>query len=91
MSKEKRILKVYEQSGYRYKPTPTLMLKGAWLEEWGFTVNMPVTVQCEAGKLIIVLDEERAKILEEEQAYIEEETKKFQAQLVAERRMRYGK
>lgn len=52
---------------------------------------MPVTVQCEEGKLIIVLNEERAKMLEEEQAYIEEETKKLQAQLVAERKRRYKK
>jgi len=53
MRKEKRKLKVCEQSGYRYKPTPTLMLKGAWLEEWGFTSNMPVSVECEEGRLII--------------------------------------
>lgn len=91
MRKDKRTLKVYKQTGYNYKPTPMLMLKGAWLEEWGFTANMPVTVQCEEGKLVIVLDEEKAKILEEEQAYIEKETKKFKAQLVAERRMKYGK
>lgn len=53
MRKEKRKLKVCEQSGYRYKPTPTLMLKGAWLEEWGFISNMLVSVQCEEGRLII--------------------------------------
>lgn len=53
MRKDKRKLKVCEQSGYRYKPTPTLMLKGAWLEEWGFTSNMSVSVQCEEGRLII--------------------------------------
>lgn len=53
MRKEKRRLKVCEQSGYRYKPTPTLMLKGAWLEEWGFTPDMLVSVQCEDGRLII--------------------------------------
>jgi len=53
MRKEKRKLKVCEQSGYRYKPTPTPMLKGAWLEEWGFTSNMPVSVECEEGRLII--------------------------------------
>lgn len=53
MRKEKRRLKVCEQSGYRYKPTPTLMLKGAWLEEWGFTPDMAVSVQCEDGRLII--------------------------------------
>lgn len=58
MRKEKRRLKVCEQSGYRYKPTPMLMLKGAWLEEWGFTANMSVNVQCEEGKLIIMPIEE---------------------------------
>ena len=26
-----RHLKVYETSGYKYKPTPTIMLKGEWL------------------------------------------------------------
>lgn len=60
MRKDKRDLKVCEQSGYRYKPTFTLMLKGAWLEEWGFTANKPITVQCEERKLVIVLNEERA-------------------------------
>ena len=91
MRKDKRVLKVCEQSGYRYKPTPTLMLKGAWLEEWGFTANMPVTVQCEEGKLVIFLNKEREKMLGEEKAYIEEETKKFQAQLVAERKRKFEK
>lgn len=62
MRKNKRALKVCEQSGYRYKPTPALMLKGAWLEEWGFTSNMPVTVQCEEGKLIITPREEESYI-----------------------------
>ncbi|BFL48218.1 SymE family type I addiction module toxin [Lactonifactor longoviformis] len=58
MRKSKRSLKVIEQSGYKYKPTPALMLKGAWLEEWGFMANMPVTVQCEDGKLVITPREE---------------------------------
>lgn len=31
--KEYREMKVYEQSGYNYKPTPTIVLKGKWLEE----------------------------------------------------------
>ena len=34
--KEYRELKVLEQSGYQYKPTPTITLKGQWLEELGF-------------------------------------------------------
>lgn len=50
-------MKVYQQSGYHYKPTPTITLKGAWLEEWGFTIGTPVIVRCEEGKLIIIKQE----------------------------------
>lgn len=54
-----RKMKVYAQSGYRYKPTPTITLKGAWLEEWGFTISTPVIVQCEEGKLTIIKKESK--------------------------------
>lgn len=49
-----RNLKVYEQGGYNYKSTPTIMLKGQWLRELGFEANTPISVQCENGKLTIV-------------------------------------
>lgn len=49
-----RKLKVYEQSGYRYKPTPTIILKGNWLNEMGFHFGDQITVQCESGKLTIL-------------------------------------
>lgn len=45
---------VCAQSGYYYKPTPTITLKGKWLEEWGFMIDTPVIVQCEGGKLTII-------------------------------------
>lgn len=51
--KEYRDLKVYGQSGYRYKDTATIMLKGKWLEELGFAIGDPVSVKCENGRLII--------------------------------------
>ena len=35
MRKDRRTQKICEQSGYRYKPTPAILLKGAWLEERG--------------------------------------------------------
>ena len=57
MKKTDRQMKVYAQSGYRYKPTPTITLKGAWLEEWGFMIDTPVIVQCENGKLTIIKQE----------------------------------
>lgn len=56
--KEIRNMKVYEQSGYRYKPTPVIMLKGAWLRELGFDEGTPITVKCEGGKLTITRADE---------------------------------
>lgn len=58
MYKEYRKLKVVEQSGYHYKPTPTITLKGQWLNELGFESGSPVLVKCEDGKLIITLNKE---------------------------------
>ena len=51
--KKIRNMKVYEQSGYQYKATPTIMLKGQWLKEAGFNIGDSITVTCEDGKLII--------------------------------------
>ena len=52
-SKEYRNMKVYEQSGYHYKSTPAIMLKGQWLRELGFEENTPIVVHCEDGILTI--------------------------------------
>lgn len=54
-SKEYRELKVVEQSGYQYKPTPTITLKGQWLKALGFEINESVRVKCEEGRLTITL------------------------------------
>lgn len=51
--KSNRTLKVYEQSDYRYKPTPTITLKGKWLEELSFPIGTPIIVKCEDGVLTI--------------------------------------
>ncbi len=56
--KKFRNMKVYEQSGYNYKSTPTIMSKGQWLKEAGFDVGDSITVTCENGKLIITPREE---------------------------------
>lgn len=52
MSK-KRSIKVYGQSGYKYRETPTIMLKGMWLKEAGFDVVDYISVTCEDGKIVI--------------------------------------
>lgn len=59
-SKEYRNMKVYGQSGYKYRNTPTIMLKGLWLEELGFKEGTPITVHCEDGILTIT----RAELME---------------------------
>lgn len=35
--KKERKMKVYAQSGYQYKDTATIILKGAWLEALGLS------------------------------------------------------
>ena len=50
---EIRKLKVYETSGRNYIPTPTIILKGKWLGEYGFDMNTLISVDCEDGKIVI--------------------------------------
>ena len=37
--KKFRKMKVYNVSGYNYKDTPTIILKGDWLKETGFDIG----------------------------------------------------
>lgn len=56
MKQTKRTLTVIEQSGYKYKPTPTIILKGDWLKKWGFEIGTPVNVIFEDnGELTITV------------------------------------
>ena len=61
MSK-KRSIKVYGQSGYKYREIPTIMLKGMWLKKAGFDVGDYISVTCEDDKIVIAKDTERAAI-----------------------------
>lgn len=56
--KKIRSMKVCEQSGYKYKATPTIILKGQWLKDAGFDIGDSITVTCEDRKLIITPREE---------------------------------
>ena len=38
-NRKTRELKVYGQSGYKYQNTPTIVLKGKWLENAGFKIG----------------------------------------------------
>lgn len=96
-----RSMKVHEQSGYNYKATPTIILKGQWLKEMGFEIGDYISVSCEDGKLIITPDAEKAAMAKAEAEFMEKEMKKLQkrfqtekkqlhAQFVAERSTEYN-
>ena len=56
--KKERKMKVYAQSGFKYKDAATIILKGDWLEDCGFEPGTPIRVECEGGRLVITrLDE----------------------------------
>ena len=90
-----RSMKVCAQSGYKYQDTPTITLKGFWLEAAGFNIGDYISVSCEDGKLIITQETEKAAIMAAEKEFMERETKilqkrfdeekeKIHAQFVAE-------
>ena len=56
--KKERKMKVYAQSGYKYKDTATIILKGDWLEDCGFEPGTPIRVECEGGRLVITRQDE---------------------------------
>ena len=75
-NKNTRQLKVVEQSGYNYKATPAINLKGKWLEALGFSIGDYVTVSCENGKIVITPKEECfVDIFEAHQAMLVAESK----------------
>ena len=99
--KKTRNMKVYGMSGYRYRSTPTIQLKGEWLKEIGFDIGDYISITCENGRLVITPDAERAALKEAEDAFMEKETtllqkrfeaekKRLHAQFVAERKAEYA-
>ena len=89
--KKNRNMKVYGTSGYRYKATPTIMLKGEWLKELGFEIGDYVSVSCENGKLVITQDVEMAAMKEAEAAFMERETRILQKRFEAEKEKLHAK
>ena len=82
---KKRNLKIVSESGYGYRPTSTIRLKGQWLKDIGFDIGGDVSVSCEDGKLIITPDTERARMVEVEKSFMEREMKKLQKHFEAEK------
>lgn len=82
---KKRSVKVYGQSGYKYRETPMIMLKGLWLKEAGFDIGDYISVTCEDGKIIITQDAERASVKAAEAEFMEREMKALQKRYEAEK------
>ena len=100
-NKNTRSVKIYGMSGYKYQATPTIMLKGKWLEELGFDIGEYVSVKCENGKIVIEPDTKRAELKKAEQEFMEremanlqkrfrKEQEKLRTQFVAENGTGYG-
>lgn len=51
--KKTRKLKVYGQSGYKYCDTPTIILKGKWLQDAGFGIGDGVIIELDKEKIIV--------------------------------------
>ena len=85
MMAKKRSIKVYGQSGYKYRDTPTIMLQGMWLKEAGFDIGDYISVTCEDGKLIIAQDAVRAAVKAAEAEFMEREMKALQKRYEAEK------
>lgn len=79
--KEYRNMKVYDQSGYDYKRTPVIILKGQWLEELGFERGTPITVHCEDGVLTITRTDE---------VFYDDVPQEIPVSMVAESREKYN-
>ena len=82
---KKRSIKVYGQSGYKYRETPTIMLKGMWLKEAGFDIGDYISVTCEDGKIVIAQDAERAAVKAVEAEFMDREMKALQKRYEAEK------
>lgn len=82
---KKGSVKVYGQSSYKYRETPTIMLKGLWLKEAGFDIGDYISVTCEDGNIIIAQDAERAAVKTAEAEFMERDMKALQKRCEAEK------
>lgn len=82
---KKRSIKVYGQSGYKYKETSMIVLKDMWLKELDFDIGDYISVTCEDGKLIITLDTERTVMKAAEEEFMKREMKALRKRYEAEK------
>lgn len=57
----KRKIKVNATSGYKYKDTPTIQLKGSYLEQFGFSIDTPLNIFLSKNQIIITPDKSKVE------------------------------
>ena len=84
-----RKLKIYEQSmgGGNYTQVPTIILKGQWLKNAGFTAGEYVEVECDGDKITLTKTtppeaKSTKKSLEEKNNELDAEQRKKLAKLI---------
>lgn len=56
-----RKIKVNATSGYKYKDTPTIQLKGSYLERFGFSIDTPLIISLSENQIIITPDKSKVE------------------------------
>ena len=56
-----RKIKVNATSGYKYKDTPTIQLKGSYLERFGFSIDTPLNISLSENQSIITPDKSKVE------------------------------
>lgn len=51
MSEARKLKVTYRNSNGKY--VPAIILQGKWLEQYGFSTNTYISVECESGKITI--------------------------------------
>ena len=84
MSETRKVKVTYRSSHDKY--VPAIILQGKWLEQYGFSTDTFISVECEDGKLIITPrepepDEEKGSIEDRVAALSKSQRKKLSTAL----------
>lgn len=67
-----RALTVHATSGYKYKDTPTIQLKGDYLSQFGFSIGTPVEVTLVDDQITIRPATEEEEVVDQEKIMLPE-------------------
>lgn len=71
-----RALTVHATSGYKYKDTPTIQLKGDYLSQFRFSIGTPVEVTLVDDQITIRSATEEEEVVDQEKIMLPERKKR---------------